>query len=126
MSAKDFPIEVVLSLTTGRLLCNFGDLQDLIEHVAGHSVWTHELINPTYPKLALAQHPQLANAEKYAGPESNDKGQVMEYIKEYIVRARNQFGTTLSIVQGNETRPKSPMESLQEMVPKDKISVIIN
>jgi hypothetical protein len=115
MSAKDFPIEVVLSLTTGRLLCNFGDLQDLIEHVAGHSVWTHELINPRYPELALAQHPQLANAEKYAGPESDNMDQVMGYIKEYIVRARNQFGATLSIVQGNEIRTKSPLDTLQEI-----------
>ena len=65
MSTRTFPLDVVLSLTTGTLLCRFSDMHELIEHVAGEPVWTHQLASQPFTdqlKAAVVrQHPWLAN-----------------------------------------------------------------
>jgi hypothetical protein len=43
MTKRDFPTEVVLSILTGRLLCDFADMHECIEFLAGEPVFTHQL-----------------------------------------------------------------------------------
>lgn len=42
-----FSLGAVLSLATGRLLCDFSEMQALAEFLAQRPVWTHEFANRT-------------------------------------------------------------------------------
>lgn len=63
MTARRFPVEVVLSVSSGVLLCDFSLMHEFIEFIAGHPVWTHELADKSFAdRLAadcIAQYPKL-------------------------------------------------------------------
>lgn len=60
---RSFATEVVLSLTTGRLLCPFSDLHEFVEFVAGEPVFTHQLAHRAFVQElkdgVFRQYPQL-------------------------------------------------------------------
>lgn len=62
---KTFPLAVVLTATTGRLLCKMDDVYEILNHVTGDNLFTHVL--PRAFKFASplikAEHPNLAAAE---------------------------------------------------------------
>lgn len=62
MATQRFHLSAVLSMTTGRLLCQMDDLYRIAAHLAGEPVWTHQLgrvITESRPHL-LSQFPHLA------------------------------------------------------------------
>ncbi len=62
MTAQRFHLGAVLSMTTGRLLCQMDDLYKLAQHLAGEPVWTHQLprVGREAKPHLLAQFPALA------------------------------------------------------------------
>lgn len=38
---RDFPTAVIASLSTGVLLCKFGEMHEAAEYLMGHPIWTH-------------------------------------------------------------------------------------
>ena len=60
---KSYPTKVLLSISTGHLLCDFGDMHECIEFLAGEPVFTHQLAHrPFYEQLrkaVIVQHPDL-------------------------------------------------------------------
>lgn len=60
---KSWPTAVVLSLYTGRLLCEFGDMHAFAEYLVGTPVWTHQFAHRPFVdemKAALErQQPSL-------------------------------------------------------------------
>ena len=72
---KKFPTEVVLSITTGVLMCDFGQMQECCEFLMGMPIWTHQFAyGPLIEKLksrVLKQHPQLSTVSADGvGPEN--------------------------------------------------------
>src|SRR5678815_2605033 len=67
MTAKSYPTEVLLSISTGRLLCDFSDMHECIEFLTGEPVFTHQLaFKPFVEHLkvsVLGQHPILDSPE---------------------------------------------------------------
>jgi hypothetical protein len=67
MRTKEYPTEVVLSVSSGCLLCDFGDMQELAEYLCGSPVFTHQLGHAPFvdelKAACLEQHPQLGNPE---------------------------------------------------------------
>lgn len=113
---KSFSIEAVLCLTTGYLLKeNFSEVQSMASWLIGYSVWTHELADDKFGRLALAQYPQLAGAEEVNVPEA--KEDVASYLEGYCERARAQFGSALSFIQGHGERTETPIQSLERIAP---------
>jgi hypothetical protein len=56
-----FHLGTVLSMTTGKLLCEMDDLYRIAEHLTGSPVWTHQLgrvMTESRPHL-LSQFPAL-------------------------------------------------------------------
>lgn len=93
---KTYPTEVVLSLTTGRLLCSFSDMHELIEYIACQPILTHMLASKTL-SAALSeeifrQHPQLREVD----PESINKYNWEQKKNEFI----EEFGPSLEIAPG--------------------------
>lgn len=48
MKARAFKTEVVLSVTTGIRLCDMADLYDLLSHMAGYDLFTHEMVEVSH------------------------------------------------------------------------------
>ena len=38
---RDFPTEVIASISTGILMCDFAAMQEAAEYLMGHPIWTH-------------------------------------------------------------------------------------
>lgn len=62
MNTERFHLSAVLSMTTGKLLCQMEDIYKIAQHLAGGPVWTHQLgrvMTESKPHL-IAQFPELA------------------------------------------------------------------
>lgn len=122
-TGKEWPLAVVLSLTTGKFLCDsFGDLHALAEHVDGGPIWTHEFAHkPTWDRLAAAvfqQHPQLRS---FDASDVHDKASA----EMAVMRGVQSFGTSLVIGSPNlPLRDKHPLEVLAEVSPGKPVIVI--
>lgn len=117
---KAYPIEIVLSLTTGFLLKHqgFAEMHELAEHVLGHSVWTHEFADEQLvQRMAVAvfrQHPALRDAEAF--DVSIKKEKLDEYLAAYVARAVTRYGAFLDIERGTDQRTESPLVSGQRLM----------
>lgn len=64
---RKFNIRALVSVTTGRLLCPFDEMQGLIRYIVGRDVYSHQIGYKLFMdevRLAvLAQHPQLADID---------------------------------------------------------------
>src|SRR5690348_5787624 len=38
---REFPVEVIASISSGILLCDFGKMHEAAEFLMGHPIWTH-------------------------------------------------------------------------------------
>lgn len=62
MTTREFKTDAILSVMQDKLLCDFRDVHECIEHMAGGPVWTHQLpavadglkprLNDLFPDLA--------------------------------------------------------------------------
>lgn len=72
---KKYPVEVVLSITTGRLLCAFGELHECCEFLVGGPIFTHQFAHRPFTEELkdgiLLQHPQLRDADVSSCDTSN-------------------------------------------------------
>lgn len=44
---RDFPTEVIASISSGVLLCDFGKMHEAAEYLMGHPIWTHHFADKT-------------------------------------------------------------------------------
>jgi hypothetical protein len=116
VESKQFSIASIVSLTSGMLLCDFGDMHHLAEYVMGHPIWTHEFASkPMWDVMKsklLEQHPTLPAAVPEGTGESN-----WQRWRDSLVA---QFGATLPIAKGEEERPADPMTTARAMLGPDK------
>jgi len=60
---KTFPTEVVLSASSGRLLCEFSQMHEFVEWFVGSPVWTHQFAHGPFveelKREIFRQHPSL-------------------------------------------------------------------
>jgi hypothetical protein len=61
-----FGLGQVLSITTGRLLCDMGEVYEILNHITGDNLFTHALprANRFAAPLVLELFPQLRKAEE--------------------------------------------------------------
>lgn len=115
-TTTSYPSEVLASVTTGVLWCNFSAMHEAIEFLMGHPVWTHEMGSEerceTFREQALAQHPQLAALDSTLKPFTGRPEKVADAVKT-IHRA---VGPSLTITKGALERDKSPIETLGEVL----------
>lgn len=118
---RAFPIEVIASLTTGKLLCGFGDMHELAEFVAGHPIWTHEFAcRETNQRLAdtvFAQHPSVRDIDASWVTRENWRA--------FVEELRRKFPVPLEITKGDEARTEGPVESFQRIAPGKPVVAVI-
>lgn len=93
---KTYPTEVVLSISTGRLLCRFSDMHELIEYISGQPIFTHMLaskaLSEALSEAIFKQHPQLREIDSKSINTDNWEQKKNELIE--------KFGPSLEIAPG--------------------------
>lgn len=107
MSTRAFQTDILLSITTGRLLCEFSDMHQCAEYLAGEPVWTHQFaykaFNDELAKAVLSQHPDLADVDPETITTENWEARRAEFIR--------RFGPTrkLTPIRGGAKTTKAAM-----------------
>lgn len=105
--SREFPTEVVLSAVTGVLLCRFSELHELLDHVSGAQLFTHQLPDASRAAMPhiVAQHPQLAS---YTVPD----GVTAEDAESVVAAIHATYGERLPIAPMTGYDPGDPVETL--------------
>jgi len=105
MPTKVFSLGACLSVTTGRLLCDFGDMHELVEWLLGHPVWTNELADKAIVErikaAMLAQCPELAEVDASGFTRENWKDKLAEW--------HRTLGMRRIVTQGTGERTEGPV-----------------
>ncbi len=60
---REFPTEVIASISSGILMCSFGDMHEAAEYLMGHPIWTHHFASKelwkAMQRAILAQCPGM-------------------------------------------------------------------
>ena len=115
METKAFSTAALASLTSGLLLCKFGEMHEAAEYLMGHPIWSHEFASKPLWELMkaklLEQHPGLpCDADGVNG----------DNWQEFLAAACASLGETLTITKGEEVRAADPITTARAMLGPDK------
>jgi hypothetical protein len=121
MEKKAFSVPAIVSLTTGRLLCDFSAMHEIAEWVMGHPIWTHEFASEAMWGLmkmkVREQHPDLPDE----APEWVERD-TWEKWRDQLVA---QFGATRELTKGDEERDADPITTARNIIGPDKPIIAI-
>ena len=87
MSEK-FSLGVVLSVTTGKLLCPFDELHKFLDYLTGESLFTHQLIRGREAAVPyiLSIYPEIesTNVPEIDGTSEEREAQVKEFLNDLV------------------------------------------
>jgi thiamine monophosphate synthase len=102
---RAFPSEVIVSLSTGTLLCNFSDMHKAAEYLMGHLIWTHHFadkkLRQSIRKAIVTQHPSV--------PTTAIAGVTPDNVGEKVAALHLMLGATMLIEKGDGSTAKSPI-----------------
>lgn len=129
MTTRDFPLAVVVSLSTGILVHpSFGDMQELAEHVAGHPIWTHEQAEKAlWDRLKAAlivSFPWLDGLEVPSDGQERRGQEFLAFVTPWLDELRTRHGALLAVPAGSEQRAESPMASMGRLAPGKPVVVV--
>jgi hypothetical protein len=118
---ESFPIGALLSMSTERLCCPFAELHQLIEHLAGGPVWTHQIpdAQDALKPALIGQHPWLADLRP---PEPFN---TEEIVYGWVQEQAERFGAehTVTVVEGGWSR--NPITDLVEKMGPDRVIPVV-
>lgn len=120
MTSKTFRTLAVASAATGIGLDNgitFSDMQEIVSHVLGYDIWTHELGD----RETMARVQSELYAQFHHLP---SKTEARDCYEGAAARALTVYGDTMSVLPGNGKRHESPIDSLARMTDAPIIAVV--
>lgn len=130
MTTQTFPLGTVLTVTTGRLLCEMDDLYRILEFMAGEPVWTHQLprVSDEVKPVILALYPQLEEVEVPEKFEGETKDELMDAVMEWLDEQAETRGSAfqlapLDIMDHTSIDPISEIRLMRPDVPVIAIEV---
>ncbi|MCO5080916.1 MAG: hypothetical protein M9955_04570 [Rhizobiaceae bacterium] len=122
MSQKSFPTAAVLSVVTGSLLCDIGQVYEVLNFMTGESVYTHQLprISREATPVLLARRPELQAAIDEADQVNPENWQA--WLATWVER----YGETMAVPRmtiGQHERI-DPLSELAEKVHPSRIIVV--
>lgn len=120
MSAREFPLGEVLSITTGRLLCPIGKVYEILNFLTGDSLFTHQLpraMHECQPSI-LAAHPRLREVDAQSVTGENWESWLADQVVEYGPLV------SLSPLKEGEHEVIDPLSELCERAHPDRIAVV--
>lgn len=97
---RDFPTAVIASLSTGVLLCKFGEMHEAAEYLMGHPIWSHH-----FGSKKLRHEMQRAVIEQCPGMPTS------------LADIEAEIGKVVKIRKGNGATAMHPMEGIPEGKP---------
>lgn len=115
---REFPTAVIASITTGIMLCPFGDMHEAAEFVMGHPIWTHHFadrnLNADMRKTVLAQVPTMPTKLDGVTPEN---------YKEKLAEIEAIVGPTVTLKRGGGLTAMLPTDGIPDHL-NDKTEII--
>jgi len=115
-----FPIEAVLTVVTGRLLCDFDDLYEILRYLCRDQsvsiAMVPDAVDHCRPYV-LAQYPDLAQFMGLDIP----AGQ----IDAFLDRAGDTFGHTLLLAPAQDWTPRDPIQDMVDRMGADRVIAIV-
>ena len=114
---REFPIEVVLTITHDKLMCKIDDVYDILNFITRDSLYTHQLPRAAdyASKVILKQHPQLRDWDFHCDKVNEHTWQ------DYVEKARELFGSSLKIRQDDSNwERKGPITEMIEILERRK------
>lgn len=118
IETREFPTEVVASLSTGVLLCDFSAMHECAEFLMGHPIWTHHFANKdlwqSMRQAILSQCPGMP-----IDADGINKDNYQTYVAELIAR----LGAVARLRKGDGSTAMHPLEGIPEGKPVIGITV---
>lgn len=119
---KEFNIEVVLTITTGRLLCNIGEVYKILDYMTGESLFTHQIPRASNicREYILRQYPNLPTEKEANEYPINEKN-----YNDFVKLWQEKYPDPLPIAKlpNNAYESKHPIKEAEEMGFKNIIAV---
>lgn len=119
-----FNLGTVLTVTTGRLFCPIGDLYEILNHMTGDNLFTHQLprASEAAKPVLLAAYPRLASIDV---PE--DFGGSEDAVKAWLNEQQEIHGDSFYVPTMTEWESRNPLTELIEMREgKPVIAVVVD
>lgn len=123
MTALEFPIGAVISITDGHLVAPIGDVHALLDHMTGEPLMTHQLPRASRESEGSLreQHPELAAVSVPPDTDSWEK------VDAFLAPLRARFGATVPVhplPPGDHTRI-DPITELRMLRPDAEIITVV-
>lgn len=111
---RDFPTAVIASLSTGVLLCKFGDIHEAAEYLMGHPIWTHHFADKT-----LTGEIKRTIAEQCPGMPAEIERVTKDNYLQKVADLEAEIGKTVKIRKGSGLTAMLPTDGIPDHL-KDK------
>jgi len=137
-TTKSFTIGAVLSVTTGRLVCDIGDVYDILNHITGDNLFTHvlpracrfaePLILEAFPELKLCGlESSLASLDRWVAADKTPRK--TECAKMWLAELKMMHPEITDAYDiptfADRWLSFDPVEELEGMFGKDKVAVVL-
>lgn len=118
METKEFSTAAIASISTGVLLCNFGDMHEAAEYVMGHPIFTHHFaskdLSEDMKRTIVAQIPDMP---------TELEGVTAENYLEHVAKLEAKFGAKVAIRKGGGLTAMLPTDGIPDHL-KDKTVIV--
>ena len=127
MTSKTFPTHTALSaaLMMGAGPIKFSDIHEIVEHVMGHPVWTHEL-GEFLPKASAKLRPLFPGLPTTADLEAMPLDERQQALEILLLKSVNMHGQTMDIEEGTDVRSENPLQSAARVFGPDKEVIAVS
>ncbi len=116
---RDFPTAIIASISTGILMCDFGDMQEAAEFLMGHPIWTHHFADKT-----LCAEMQRTIAEQCPGMPTELKGGPTW--PEQLAKVEAEIGKTVRIRKGGGLTAMLPTDGIPDHLKNNTIMIEVD
>jgi hypothetical protein len=106
---RDFPTAVIASLSSGILLCKFGDMHEAAEYLMGHPIWTHHFADKN-----LWSEMQKTITEQCPGMPTDLPDVTKDNWENKRVALEAEFGATVKIRKGSGLTAMLPTDGIPD------------
>jgi hypothetical protein len=113
---KEFSTVAIASLSSGTLLCKFGEVHEAAEFLMGHPIWTHHFAELWHDiqRTILAQHPSMP---------TDLPGVTKDNYREHVERLEREIGASVRIQKGSGLTAMLPTDGIPDHL-KDKTIIV--
>lgn len=111
METRGFPTAVLASISTGIMLCDFGQMHEAAEFLMGHPIFTHH-----FASKDLANEMRAAVLEQCPGMPTEIEGVTKDNYLEKVATLEAELGPTQRIRKGGGLTAMLPTDGIPDHV----------